>query len=88
MLRKSILLILSTIVGQLLGVTPSSGCGKPLPSQPHAGHSHNFNAMVQDPNLGEVFDHIFHVLYDLSEYYISDQQGLQTAFAYCLCVKQ
>ena len=54
MLQQSILVILATFVNSLLGVTPSLGCGKPLPSQPHAGHSHNFDAWVQDPNLGEV----------------------------------
>ena len=67
MLRKPILLILATIVTPLLGVTPSSGCGKPLPSQPHAGHSHNFDALVQDPNLGEVFDCILFLSWILND---------------------
>ena len=65
MLQQSILVILATFVNSLVGVTPSLGCGKPLPSQPHAGHSHNFDAWVQDPNLGEVnfyIDNFFHVI--------------------------
>ena len=30
----------------------SSGCGLPIPQQPHNGHSHRFYVSVNDPNMG------------------------------------
>ena len=33
---------------------PSSGCGQPLPHQPHPGHHHRYSIGVEDPNLGDV----------------------------------
>ena len=47
-------LLLLGITGSSLGVRPSPGCGKSLPSQPHPGHSHSFTVAVNDPNLGGV----------------------------------
>jgi len=32
----------------------SSGCGQPLPHQPHPGHHHRYSIGVEDPNLGDV----------------------------------
>jgi len=45
------------LIGSSNAATPSNGCGKSMPSQPHPGHSHSFWITVTDPNLGDTQRH-------------------------------
>jgi len=47
--------LLALFPSSLIAVTPSGGCGAPLPTIPHPGHSHNHPILVEDPVLGPVY---------------------------------
>jgi len=50
-----IFFLLAFFPPSLIAVTPSGGCGAPLPTIPHPGHSHNHPILVEDPVKGSVY---------------------------------